>query len=265
MHGRSHIGALRFTAVLLLALVLGSFGAVARASTPQAALADVELLVDTSSLEVSLGERLQVALEQQLAQALRSDGFEVVRGGALVTVEVRLTMRDVDLREYVISLEVIADGVREVIVEAEPCLACSEQKVVERIVELLPEVGNWRPEPEPPAPCVAAASEPTPEPGGRRRLGIGRLGFTGAVSFSAGLATIGAGALMMSLPELDWDVDPRTAGVGILVVGTAATALGATMLVVDVALLEGRHRKLSMSVSPNLSPTNGGVLVVGRF
>ncbi|KIG12428.1 hypothetical protein DB30_01503 [Enhygromyxa salina] len=223
------------------------------------------MLVDTSDLEVTLGDRLAVALERDLPSALREAGFEVVRGGAAVTFEVRLAMSDVDLREYAISVDALADGGREVLVDARRCLACSEQQVVARVIELVAGIASWEPEPEPPTPCMEEAPRSAATPTPRRTLGVGRLGFAGGVSFSAGLATVGGGVLMMTMPDLDWDVDPRTVGMGIVVAGTGAAAVGLTIFVVDAVLLEGRRRKVSLSVLPSLSPMNGGVLVVGRF
>ncbi|WP_146157807.1 hypothetical protein [Enhygromyxa salina] len=225
----------------------------------------MELLIDTSELEPTLGERLSAALELLLPDALREHGLEVVRGGAAVTVEVRLTMPDVGLHEYVISIDVLTDGAREVVVDAKRCLACSEQKVVDRVIEQLPTVADWRPKSEPRTPCVKADSRATVVPVTRRPLRLGGLGLTGAVSLSAGAATIGGGVLMMSMPNLGWNVDPRPVGMGLVVGGSAVAAVAVAMVAVDVVLLAGRKRKPSMSVLPSLSPTNGGVLVVGRF
>jgi hypothetical protein len=266
MQARHDIRALRLAGILLALLVL-SVGSVARAMAPGVGRTNVELRIDTAELEPTLGERLHLALDLQLSDALRERGFEIVAADAMVIFEVRLAMNDVDLHEFAIGVDLIIDGKREVVVDGGRCVTCREQRVVDRIVELVPAVAQRlaEPEPEPPAPCVVPALEPVVEPMPDVRLRLGRLGLTGAVTLAAGVATIGAGGLMMSMPEFPYTRDPRDVGVGILVGGTAAAAVGATLVLVDVVVLEPRGRRMIVRVSPNLSPMNGGVVVSGRF
>jgi hypothetical protein len=115
------------------------------------------------------------------------------------------------------------------------------------------------PTPEPPAPVIAAHPAPMIDHPQQHRLG--GVGVAGVATLVGGVATIGGGLLLMSMPNFQYDVDPRKVGAVILGVGGAATALGIVATIIDVKLLEPRR----VRVFADLSTTQAGLSIAGNF
>jgi hypothetical protein len=117
--------------------------------------------------------------------------------------------------------------------------------------------------PQPPPPVI---HQPTPPPTADhpRALKLGALGLTGVATLVGGVASAGAGALLMSLPSLSWDVNPRNVGTVILIGGGVAAALGIAA-VVDTTILERRRQQRRVHVGVDLSTTQAGLSMSGSF
>lgn len=258
----------RWGAAFSIAALIGVVCPLAQAApAPDVEQPVVRLVVDTGSLEESLAVRLHATLEEQLTKGLLDDGFAVVEDGAAAMIVAYVEMPDVALRKYMIGVDVIVDDKREVVAAAVECEACSERQVVEKAVGLMPVAAQRLSEREPPAPAVEQAAAPVivDDP---RRLKLGPIGLSGAVTVAGGVTLIAAGAVLARLPKTDVadiDPNPRVIGASVLVVGGVAAALGIVAVVVDVTVLERRRRARRLEVSADLSATRAGFSLSGRF
>ncbi|WP_181234053.1 hypothetical protein, partial [Enhygromyxa salina] len=122
---------------------------------------------------------------------------------------------------------------------------------------------NTEPAPTPPPPVILLS--PTPHHDHPPTLRLGPLGLTGVATLVGGAATIGAGALLISLPKLNYDIDPRRVGAALLIGGGVTTALGIAALAVDATVLERKRQRRRVHVSLDLSTTQAAVAMSGRF
>ncbi|WP_181198060.1 hypothetical protein [Enhygromyxa salina] len=214
--------------------------------------------------------RVQQQLEDKIIAGLRLEGIRVVSQHGDGILEARIDMTNVDLREYTIGLDLVLDGEREALIHELKCRPCSEAGVVQQTVALLPAAARRleavRVVPEP----VVEAKEP--ERAGSEENELGPLGITGAATVGGGVLTIVAGGVLMGTTPLgdptnvDY-VDVRGPGTALLAVGTAATLLGATALVLDLVVLARRRgeRDKRVDVTPSFSATGAGLRLSGRF
>ncbi|KIG12001.1 hypothetical protein DB30_02119 [Enhygromyxa salina] len=70
---------------------------------------------------------------------------------------------------------------------------------------------------------------------------------------------------MMSLPALNYDLDPRRVGAGILVAGSITTALSIAAIIVDTTLLERRRQRQRVHVGADVSASQASLSISGRF
>ncbi|WP_219908053.1 hypothetical protein, partial [Enhygromyxa salina] len=169
---------LRWYPALLAAVLLIGAATRARAASPEATGRQVRLVVDVGALEVVLAQRLSVALDEQLRDGLREEGVVVVDDAMESMIAVRVEMPNVELRDYVVTVEVIVNGESELVADAEPCDTCTETQVVELALAKLPDALTRVPDP------VVVVPPPEPEVvvdqmGPRVRLDLGPVGFAG--------------------------------------------------------------------------------------
>ncbi|KIG18240.1 hypothetical protein DB30_01349 [Enhygromyxa salina] len=254
-------------------LVLG-VGTRARAAAPPEQLdKQVALVVDVGALEVALGERLAGALDVQLREGLQQAGAVVVDDFLDAMIAVRIEMPNAELRLYAITVEVVVDGEREVVVDAEPCETCSEAQVVELAVGKLEAALGRVPAPEVvPEPEVVPV-EPE-EPRRRRGLDLGPLGIAGMSGAIVGAAaSIGAGVLVLSLLPSQGEVSSETidwtylrVGGPVVIVGGVGALLGVAAVVLDTQVLRARRKgRADVHVSADVSASHAGFWITGRF
>jgi hypothetical protein len=264
---------------LVVGLATWSAGGPARATVPPPPeQTHVDLVIDTSEVPATIASRLDARLYDRLEDNLREHGFVVIEGNVDATIEVQVALVDVELRIYEISVNLLRDGAREVVIDAHECPACTEGGVVEETVELLPSVTSLLPPPEPElAPALhdteseidpeAKPSDVAAAPG--RKRGLGPLGIVGAVVSGAGAAAAASGGLMLELlsPDDYYSERPtqREVAFGLIVGGGTAVLLGVSALVVDLEVLQRKQEERGLDVSLGMVPSGGGLFVRGRF
>jgi hypothetical protein len=230
------------------------------ASAPRERRQEIEVSIDTSTLEPASGERLEHALDDEVTALLREQGLEVVRRSAEGRLEARIEMVDAERREYAISLELVLEGRRETLINALACTACSEATVIKQTLALVP-AAIRRIEAQQPAP--AAESGPSAPPG--RRLGA--LGIAGIATLSGGMGSVIAGSILVEQsPTVETSRQVGQAqGAALVSVGVTAVLLGVTALAVDLTVLDRRRRERRLDVSIDATPTSAGLWLSGRF
>lgn len=233
---------------------------VATAASPKPdALAPIEVSIDTSTLEPEPGERLEQALDDEITAALREQGLEVVSRSEQTRLEARVEMLDVELREYAISLELVLEGKREVLIKALACAACSEALVIKQTLALLPAAVR-RIEAQP----VSGLDPEAPQPPGRR---LGAMGIAGIASLSGGIGGVIAGAVLVQhSPKFSTSRQGGQAqGAALVSVGVTGVLLGVTALAIDLTVLNRERRGRGVNVHIDASPTSAALWVTGSF
>ncbi|PRQ02359.1 hypothetical protein ENSA5_23760 [Enhygromyxa salina] len=240
----------------------------------------VTLAVDVGILDVPVAGRIGRALSDQMPKVLRRKGLSIVTEDEVALLELRVDLPDPDLREYLISVKITMNEAQagESLADWRTCLACTELGVVDETLALVSSLVSRLPEPEPesklaPPPILELEPEPSPAPaqrGRRRGLKLGPLGLTSVAAIVGGLASAGAGGLLIDLGTDDTSLyshhglDPRLVGMSLVGGGAGVAVLGAVCLVVDVEVLE-RRRQRRFDLSIEVSPSSAGLWMTGSF
>lgn len=171
----------------------------------------------------------------------------------------------------------VVDGEQELAIRGFGCRMCGTEQLFDRVrSEVVLALGRvtW-PEPEPEADAAAAispaddtnAASDDASPRGRRPMFIAGVAVAGV-----GLGAMVTGAVLATRDdriELRPE-DPmgpvyaktlRPPGIGLLIAGAGAMAIGTTLVVVDLV----RHRRRAVALSPAVGPGLAGLSVQGRF
>ena len=268
---------------LSAALLLATAPAIAAAPNPDAAMAGA-LAVEVEGVDDASRIRLQGMIEAELRAALERGGVDLGEDGGPV-IEVRVTLANPDMLEYMIDVDVVDAEQREIVADGELCRACPEQSVIDMVVDSAPGIFETiqslapEPEPEPESAPVEGPSEDTPEvdPQNRRdrdrRSRIGPLGAVGVGALTASVACgvlgglVFGGVLQPSGPDEPGSLrrfSVSTSGGALLGAGAGLAVFGIITTAVDLTVLE-RRRQNKVNMVFNLSPDHAGVSVNGRF
>jgi hypothetical protein len=242
--------------VLGLSVVLGAARPVCAASPPEV-LTTLEL--DTRILDAEAGARIEADLAEQMGPSLASVGYVVASDPATTStvVRVRVIAFDHDTRDYEVEVRLGRPGT-EFVGSTIVCNACSENRLVGRIVEETPKLL----EAEEDAPTIEpvefeSAVEPT---AGRRKVrAMGPMGITGVGLGAVGIAVASVGVRWLARGEVD--VGPtedsviayenyRARGVTAAALGGVTLIVGAVLVAVDVKRRQQARRQYDVHVSP---------------
>jgi hypothetical protein len=245
-----------------LAGILGMSAPAAASRNPDAP-PQIEVAIDTSTLDPEMRVRLRHALDDELTAALREQGIEVVNRSAELRLEARVELVDLDLREYAISIELVLAGKREVLINALTCAPCSEALVIKQTVALLPAAAR-RIEAATESPSAPAdAPQSSPESGRR----LGPAGITGVATLSGGLGSVIAGAILVdNAPTTETSRQTGQAqGAALVGVGVAAALLGVTAVALDLSVWNRQRRERRVNLHIDASSTSAAMWLTGRF
>lgn len=262
---------LRTCAALMAACSIFGFESQAKAGPPPPPVVDsaeiverpqVSLSFDTGVLTPDLADRLEDQLRDAVLPKLAQAGLRPVDAntvGARV-MRVRVLSFDVDKRDYIVSVE-MAGEIAQVAVPRVECIPCSEQRVAEKVAEVTPDLIDAYdrklelliPDDEP-EPVEQAPPRPLRPLGyvGAALLGVGVTGIAmGAYWFGHGAEVTLSDGRTDSWPEY------TRAGGAALGLGVAITAVGSTLLALD--LERRRHQSKGSRLGLRLSPNYLGV------
>jgi hypothetical protein len=204
-----------------------------------------KLEFDTRLLDPEVGARIESQLGVQIGPALVGTGYVVNgdRDAETATIRIRVVAFDVDARDYEIEVHVTRSGT-EAIRGTIICNACSETRLVGRIVGDVLDLLETEEVAVTEAETGDSPREPAPEPRAARKTPrIGPLGIAGTVLGGVGIAAAIVGASFLSRGEIEIDDGSSTisrtnhripVGAACLVVGAGALFAGAAMTFVDV-------------------------------
>jgi hypothetical protein len=244
-------------AAIVLSIVLAG-GRPASASQPPEIATMIEL--DTGILGAEVGGRIEAGLVEQLGPALAEAGYVVTSDPATstATLRVRVITFDADALDYEAEVQLVRAG-EEPIRSTTVCNACSENRLVDRIIEDASGLLERKEaalaveplEPEQPEPAV----EPTPR--ARRVRAIGPVGVTGVALGTVGIAvaSVGVERLLKGVIRRPPDdsgairvEDHRPAGAAATTLGAAALITGAVLVAVDVKRRRLENRSYAIHV-----------------
>jgi hypothetical protein len=256
-------------APIVLCIALG-VGRPACAASPPEITTTLEL--DTRLLDPDVGARIESQLAEQLGPALAQSGYAVESDptNATATIRVRVIAFDPDARDYEVEVQVLRPGT-EPVGGTVVCNACSESRLVGRIVEDAPGLLERKAEVEEPT-LEPADPEPAVESTARQRKvwPIGPMGIAGAGLGLAGIVVAAVGVDRLQIPVVRQIAinrrsiliqDFRPFGATATALGAAALVLGAAMVAVDVK----RRRSTGPRYAVGVGPAYVGFQIEHRF
>ncbi len=227
--------------------------------------------------------RVEPELERRAIEALQYRGVEV-DGASTTTVVVQVLnvaegeagQADKAVSDYGTHIEVQIDG-EKVGEKVTMCMHKGEAELVGCALSGLPDVMHLLPKDDEEEEEVPDKPVPDPGPADKGKkvalAPLGVLGVAGIVVAAAGLGLGVAGSLDLARGEVDdddWavgtertDYSPR--GIGLVVGGGAALAVGAALIAVGVIRTKKKQRERSTRVQLDASPGFAGVRFLGRF
>lgn len=229
--------------------------------------------------ELGLAEGQTATFEALLLEAITKGAAEAgveVRDDASAVLRVSISWADDRQIDYEGQILVV-DGEQELAIRGFGCRMCGTEQLFDRVrSEVVLALGRvtW-PEPEPeadapdtmsPADDTSAAADDASWP--RRRP----MFIAGVAAAGVGLGAIVTGAVLATRDD-QLELRPedpmgpiyaktlRPPGIGLLIGGAGAVAIGTALVVVDLV----RHRRRAVALSPAAGPGFVGLTMQGRF